>query len=568
MELWLENEKDYEDAPVGTKVAYNDGWAGGYTKLSSGEWKASDGNILGTRSLRWSRRKVTYWPEEDPYAVGKILDGIEAYDNAPIGTQVLGSFGTKGFKSRDFAWDVEGKKQTGKGYVLEGAEEFPIVKSPDGGYNVSHQPSGMASIANFRSLDTAKAAVSMLRANGVQVKKSMIEDTDSLDAFRPIAKQLQDLGYVTIQESIAMPTSSGGTKKAVAPQPGTAAYDRLVATVKAEQDAAWKKRTAKDKKNPKAATPIEEELFPTGYTKVSLRGGKLLGKPMQEWTLKDYEKAGPLDPKMFEDDYRGVGQSTPRAFKTGGGLTKTQTAFVAQSAIDQLSEKDLAAVLSFFADKDSKRGTMQFGNHLKESSRESPLEFNIPGAGTYKIPLGALPQFLKSLSIDPNKLDQLIKGVKFDSRSRQFVKLNLLKQILSCAKVDLVPIDVFRADSKKARNRAMTVLINRYWSEAKVDRALRQDSCRASCGECLRKHLGSAIVCAHEVAHGYPHHDLLVIGHLSEAEQESARDNPGLAEGIRSLRRKFQHGGGLDFDDVVELLQGSMDNPWTQQAYG
>lgn len=122
--------------------------------------------------------------------------------------------------------------------------------------------------------------------------------------------------------------------------------------------------------------------------------------------------------------------------------------------------------------------------------------------------------------------------------------------------------------AKKTRKGTMALLVARCLAEVKIDRALRQDSCRASCGECLRKHLGSAIVCAHEVAHGYPHHDLLVIGHLSEAEQESARDNPGLAEGIRSLRRKFQHGGGLDFDDVVELLQGSMDNPWTQQAYG
>ena len=61
---------------------------------------------------------------------------------------------------------------------------------------------------------------------------------------------------------------------------------------------------------------------------------------------------------------------------------------------------------------------------------------------------------------------------------------------------------------------------------------------RASCLECVEKHLGAAAVLLSEIHVGYAYH-LLFIGHLHEAEDES-RQWPNLCQAVRKARREYQ----------------------------
>jgi phage-related protein (TIGR01555 family) len=70
-----------------------------------------------------------------------------------------------------------------------------------------------------------------------------------------------------------------------------------------------------------------------------------------------------------------------------------------------------------------------------------------------------------------------------------------------------------------------------------VGRQKRLDAMRPSCMDCVTKHLGSALIKGREVENGYPEHIILVVGELSEAEQEVEAISQEAADMIRDLRR-------------------------------
>ena len=73
---------------------------------------------------------------------------------------------------------------------------------------------------------------------------------------------------------------------------------------------------------------------------------------------------------------------------------------------------------------------------------------------------------------------------------------------------------------------------------------------RESCVNCCRKHIGNAIVLSHEVMLGYPEFAWLVVGHLSQAEEEISRDNIALAATIRQYRLQYMDCIESDFSDI------------------
>ena len=78
---------------------------------------------------------------------------------------------------------------------------------------------------------------------------------------------------------------------------------------------------------------------------------------------------------------------------------------------------------------------------------------------------------------------------------------------------------------------------------------------RASCLECVEKHLGAAMVLLAEVADGYTAHRLLAIGHLHEAAEES-RAWPGLHMAIRNARIRYQREGTMpDWGRIIEQVE-------------
>jgi len=66
---------------------------------------------------------------------------------------------------------------------------------------------------------------------------------------------------------------------------------------------------------------------------------------------------------------------------------------------------------------------------------------------------------------------------------------------------------------------------------------------RASCLECVEKHLGAAYVLLTETRDGYAHR-LRAIGHLHEAEDES-QEWPELHAAIRAARKAYQTDGTM-----------------------
>jgi hypothetical protein len=75
---------------------------------------------------------------------------------------------------------------------------------------------------------------------------------------------------------------------------------------------------------------------------------------------------------------------------------------------------------------------------------------------------------------------------------------------------------------------------------------------RKGCYDCCLKHLSKARVALAEVALGYPDHIMLVIGNLSEAEDEIARFSLDLADRIRNTRLKYM----ADFNADIEAELG------------
>jgi len=79
---------------------------------------------------------------------------------------------------------------------------------------------------------------------------------------------------------------------------------------------------------------------------------------------------------------------------------------------------------------------------------------------------------------------------------------------------------------------------------------------RASCQECVEKHIGAAMVILSETKIGYPHF-LLAVGHLHEAEEE-AQAWPDLAAAIRATRKELQTTGTVpEWEGVMKGLEGT-----------
>jgi hypothetical protein len=83
---------------------------------------------------------------------------------------------------------------------------------------------------------------------------------------------------------------------------------------------------------------------------------------------------------------------------------------------------------------------------------------------------------------------------------------------------------------------------------------------RASCTECVEKHIGAAMVLLSESKNDYPHY-LLAVGHLHEAEEES-QAWPDLAAAIRTARKELQTTGTVpDLPSLATLIKTAIDNP-------
>ena len=119
-----------------------------------------------------------------------------------------------------------------------------------------------------------------------------------------------------------------------------------------------------------------------------------------------------------------------------------------------------------------------------------------------------------------------------------------------------------RLGSHPDRRKDLPLLVARCQAEIWIDRAIREDSDRAGCGDNLRNHLVKAIARAHEPS------PAPVVGYLAQAEQQSTHDNPNLTSGIQRLRRHCQRGGNLCFDDVAQLLQTNSDRPGLSRTDG
>jgi hypothetical protein len=97
-----------------------------------------------------------------------------------------------------------------------------------------------------------------------------------------------------------------------------------------------------------------------------------------------------------------------------------------------------------------------------------------------------------------------------------------------------------RLQQAKARGIAelpAKILTKQELESTRVKKLERLDAMRPSCMDCVTKHLGSALIKGREVENGYPEHIILVVGELSEAEQEVEAISQEAANMIRDLRR-------------------------------
>jgi len=78
---------------------------------------------------------------------------------------------------------------------------------------------------------------------------------------------------------------------------------------------------------------------------------------------------------------------------------------------------------------------------------------------------------------------------------------------------------------------------------------------RKPCVNCVRKHLGQAIVLLQESLHGYPDHRWIAIGHIAEAEAEVDGVWPDMAKEFRKVRKNMER----NEDWVPDLLPAIRD---------
>lgn len=77
---------------------------------------------------------------------------------------------------------------------------------------------------------------------------------------------------------------------------------------------------------------------------------------------------------------------------------------------------------------------------------------------------------------------------------------------------------------------------------------------REACQDCVRKHLGQAVVLLNEMLMGYPEHKWLAVGHLAEAAEECIGQFPEVAHMIREDRLL------LMADSVPDLMKYLRDD--------
>ena len=89
---------------------------------------------------------------------------------------------------------------------------------------------------------------------------------------------------------------------------------------------------------------------------------------------------------------------------------------------------------------------------------------------------------------------------------------------------------------------------------------------RKTCLDCIRKHVGAALVTMDETYMGYPQHACLVEGHLDQAAAEAVKDLPVLAMTLRTFRREWSSAfnqyllGYTAFFPSVENLMEDLHN--------
>jgi len=85
---------------------------------------------------------------------------------------------------------------------------------------------------------------------------------------------------------------------------------------------------------------------------------------------------------------------------------------------------------------------------------------------------------------------------------------------------------------------------------------------RPSCLECTGKHLAQACELIKETKTGYPSFHWYVIGHLAEAEEETVRDYPDLANEIREYRVAWteDHKVVIPFEELFERIDAMMES--------
>lgn len=77
---------------------------------------------------------------------------------------------------------------------------------------------------------------------------------------------------------------------------------------------------------------------------------------------------------------------------------------------------------------------------------------------------------------------------------------------------------------------------------------------RPSCLKCVRKHISQAIVLLSESKKGYPEHFWIAMGHLGEAEDESIKAYPELANQIRDARESLIAGENADLVSFYKII--------------
>jgi hypothetical protein len=77
---------------------------------------------------------------------------------------------------------------------------------------------------------------------------------------------------------------------------------------------------------------------------------------------------------------------------------------------------------------------------------------------------------------------------------------------------------------------------------------------RPSCLKCVRKHISQAIVLLSEKKKGYPEHFWIAMGHLGEAEDESIKAYPELANQIRDARETLIAGGDANLTSFYKII--------------